>query len=201
MTEVTTGGPAGRVGRVHIAGVIGPKTEDAAVPRPAGDRFAVELLTATHAPPRGRAWHGGPTPVGALRGVTAAAALSVPAPGRASIWQLTLHIAYWKYTVRRHLVPGPIPRFPRSPANFPAVPQPADEAAWRADRALLAEEHRALAAAMADFRGRLGGIPPAGKRWTFGQMLVGVAMHDAYHTGQIQLLKRLWPAASRRNGR
>jgi uncharacterized damage-inducible protein DinB len=72
------------------------------------------------------------------------------------------------------------------------VPQPADEPAWQADRALLAEEHRLLTEAIAAFSGTLDQIPAAGKRWTFGQMLIGVAMHDAYHTGQIQLLKRLW---------
>jgi hypothetical protein len=34
--------------------------------------------------------------------------------------------------------------------------------------------------------------PPTSRRWTYGQLMVGIAMHDAYHTGQIQLLKRLW---------
>ena len=155
-------------------------------------RAAVELIGETLAPVRGQAWHGGPTPVGALRGVSAAAAHWTPAPGRASIWRLTLHIAYWKYTVRRHLVREPIPRFPRHPANFPAVPRRPDDAAWQADRTLLAEEHRLLTEAIAAFSpGKLDHIPLAGKRWTFGQMLIGVAMHDAYHTGQIRLLKRL----------
>jgi uncharacterized damage-inducible protein DinB len=39
---------------------------------------------------------------------------------------------------------------------------------------------------------RLGRRPRGSKRWTYGELLVGIAMHDAYHTGQIQLLKRLW---------
>jgi uncharacterized damage-inducible protein DinB len=123
----------------------------------------------------------------------------IPAPGRASIWRLTLHIAYWKYAVRRRLVDGPLPRFPRTPANFPAVPTRADEALWQADRALLAEEHRLLNAVIADFDHRhLDRIPGGGKRWTYGETLIGIAMHDAYHTGQIQLLKRL--GKSRRVG-
>ncbi|MSR01511.1 MAG: DinB family protein [Gemmatimonadetes bacterium] len=156
-------------------------------------RAAVGPIGDTLAPARGQAWHGGPTPVGAVRGVSAAAAHWTPAPGRASIWGLTLYIAYWKYTIRRHLVRRLIPRFPRHPANFPVVPRRADEALWKADRALLAAEHRLLAEAIAAFSpGKLGHIPVVGKRWPFGQMLIGVAMHDAYHTGQIQLLKRLW---------
>ena len=30
--------------------------------------------------------------------------------------------------------------------------------------------------------------------WLF-QLIVGIAQHEAYHTGQIQLVKRLWQAA------
>lgn len=155
-------------------------------------RDALELLIRTISPARGRAWHGGPTAIGAVRGVPAALARWRPAPGRHSIWALTLHLAYWKYAVRRHLEPEPIPRFPRSPANWPAVPSPADERAWRADRALLAEEDRLFAQAARAFDpARLGRRPPGGRKWTYGELIIGVAAHDAYHTGQIQLLKRL----------
>jgi uncharacterized damage-inducible protein DinB len=130
--------------------------------------------------------------MGALRGVSAAEAGRVPAPKRHSIWALALHIAYWKYAVRRRLEGGEGARFPRSPANWPAVPARADEAAWQADRALLATEHRRLMRVIANFPpARLNRRPPGGKKWTYGEQLIGVLVHDAYHTGQIQLLKRL----------
>jgi uncharacterized damage-inducible protein DinB len=159
----------------------------------------LELLLEAIGPRRGRAWHGGPTPQGAVRGVSAAEARWRPAPRRHSIWSLTLHLAYWKYAVRRHFEAQPIPRFPRSPANWPAVPDPADEAAWRRDRRLLAEEHERLLAAAARFDpARLGRRPPGGKKWTYGELLTGVLAHDAYHTGQIQMLKRLWGVRSKR---
>jgi hypothetical protein len=29
------------------------------------------------------------------------------------------------------------------------------------------------------------------KRWTYGDLILGITVHDAYHAGQIQLLKRL----------
>lgn len=158
----------------------------------------LELLLGTIQPARGRAWHGGVTPVGALRGITARQAAWVPAPKRMSIWGLTLHVAYWKYTVRRHLEGGNGPRFPRSPANFPRVPQPATEAAWREDCRLAAEEHRRFVAAVKRFDpARLRRRPPTGKKWTYAEMILGVLAHDAYHTGQIQLLKRLWRGAAR----
>ena len=154
---------------------------------------AIDLVRRTIQPLKGQAWHGGPTPVGALRGVDAAQAGWNPPGSKQSIWRLALHIAYWKYTVRRHLEGGELPRFPRSPANFPAIPARPDEAAWKADRELLAEEHHRLLTAMARLDPKLlDRRPPTGKRWTWGEMVIGVLAHDAYHTGQIQLLKRLW---------
>jgi uncharacterized damage-inducible protein DinB len=157
----------------------------------------VRLLAENVQPARGRhGWHGGPTPVGALRGVSAEQARWVPAPGRNSIWQLALHVAYWKYAVRRRLEGGTAPRFPRSPANFPRLPDPADAEAWAADVALLRAEHERLVAVVAAFpASHLDRRPPGRKRWTYAELIVGIAQHDAYHTGQIQVLKRLWETA------
>jgi uncharacterized damage-inducible protein DinB len=151
------------------------------------------LLWNLQPPPGRRNWHGGPSPVGALRGVTAAQAAWRPTPRRKNIWELALHIAYWKYTVRRHLREEPQPRFARSPANFPSQPDPADDAAWARDVALLKSEHQQLVDAVrAVSEERLGDVPPEGRRWTFGELVLGIAAHDTYHTGQIQMLKRLW---------
>jgi hypothetical protein len=151
------------------------------------------LLWNLQPPPGRRNWHGGPSPVGALRGVSAEQAAWRPTPRRKSVWEMALHIAYWKYTVHRHLVGGAQPRFPRSPANFPAQPNPADERAWAEDVALLRSEHGRLIEAVRALSGRrLEEVPPLGKRWTYGELVLGIAAHDAYHTGQIQLLKRLW---------
>jgi hypothetical protein len=155
-------------------------------------RATLELIARTLEPRRGRAWHGGVTPVGALRGVGATEAAWEPAPRRHSIWALALHLAYWKYAVRRHLEPEPIPRFPRSPSNWPAVPAAPDEALWRADRALLSLEHEKFVRAVRGFDpDRLHRRPPRKRSWTYGDLILGVLAHDAYHTGQIQLLKRL----------
>jgi hypothetical protein len=149
------------------------------------------LVVATLDPLRGLAWHGGPTPVDALRDVDAALARRRPAAGRHTIWELTLHTAYWDYAVRRRLLGPQIGPFPRRPANWPAMPKPAGEAAWAADRALLAEQHRLLVQAVKQFPAtRLGRRVSAGKRWTYGDTVLGITVHDAYHAGQIQLLKR-----------
>lgn len=156
---------------------------------------AIARLVVENLQPRtGRgSWHGGPTPVGALRGVSAEQAAWTPAPGRKSIWELALHIAYWKYAVRRRIEGGSGLRFPRTPANWPRVPKAHDERAWAQDVALLKSEHGHLVDVIASVSpARYGVEVPAGKRWTTGEMILGIVLHDAYHTGQIQLLKRLW---------
>lgn len=152
-----------------------------------------QLLLENIQPPRGRqGWHGGATPLGAVRGVSVETALWRPAAGRKNIWELTLHIAYWKYAVRRRLEGGKGPRFPRSPANFPALPRRTDQAAWDADRALLAQEHARLLEVVAAIPpGRYAERVQSGRRWSVGEMVLGIAQHDAWHTGQIVLLKRL----------
>jgi hypothetical protein len=146
-----------------------------------------------------RAWHGGVTPLGALRGVSAGMAAWRPAPGRPSIWALTLHVAYWKYAVRRRLSSAGQERFRRQPANFPAVPAEATETAWRADVLILREEHERLLRTIEAFPARrLGQRAGTRKLYTHADLIAGIAMHDAYHAGQIQLLKRLWAAKQAR---
>lgn len=153
--------------------------------------------------PGRRGWHGGPTPVGALRGVGVLEAAWRPGHRRKSVWELALHIAYWKYAVRRRLEGASdrtrAERFGRSPSNWPAVPEPASAVAWDADRSLLRDEHERLVDAVRGIPPAwLGRKPPGGRQWTYGELIVGIAQHDAYHTGQIQLVKRLWQERARR---
>ncbi|HXJ31884.1 MAG TPA: DinB family protein [Gemmatimonadales bacterium] len=155
----------------------------------------LDALLATLDPKRGAAWHGGPTPMLALRGVSAAQARWVPARRRHSIWELALHIAYWDYAVRRRLDPDTPRDFPRSPANWPALPERPDERAWALDRALLAREHAALVRVVRRVQASRWNRRLTG-RWTTGETIVGIAAHEVYHTGQIQLLKRLWRGRS-----
>lgn len=135
-------------------------------------------------------WHGTPLR-GTLRGLTPRAALWRPAAGRHCIWDLVLHTAYWKYAVRRRLLRDPDLSFPRDGANFPALPARPTDAAWRRDRALLDQQHALLRQAIA-------GLDPASlerrgwrSTWRVKQEIYGIASHDLYHAGQIQLIKKL----------
>ncbi len=152
----------------------------------------LEALLATLQPKRGAAWHGGPTPLMALRGVSAAQARWVPARRRHSIWELVLHVAYWDYAARRRLDPESPRDFPRSPANWPALPERALERAWAEDRALLAREHERLVQTVRRFKTTRWNRRMPRSRWTYGETIIGIVAHEVYHTGQIQLLKRLW---------
>ena len=135
------------------------------------------------------AWHG-TNLRGALRGVTAEEAQWRPANGRHNIWELALHCAYWKYTVRRRITGEKRMSFARKGSDWFPLPDEPSERAWREDLALLESEHRAL-------RALISKLTPEQlhekrhRRYTNMQMLYGVASHDLYHCGQIQLLKRL----------
>ncbi|MBI2614301.1 MAG: DinB family protein [Gemmatimonadetes bacterium] len=136
------------------------------------------------------AWHG-PTLGGAIRGLTAQQAAWRPGPRRHNIWEIVLHTAYWKYAVRRRLAGTEQRAFPRSGSNWPALPAVLDGRHWRADVRLLKDEHRSLRRVVAALSPGVLGRRLGKKRWTNAETIHGVAMHDLYHAGQIQLLKRL----------
>ncbi len=152
-----------------------------------------EILNLLDPPAGKRLWYGGATVAGCVRGVTPKQAVWKPAPKRHSIWELTLHVAYWKYAVRRKLETLPQGTFPRSPANWPAVPKPAGAPQWKADRTLLRSEHVLLVEAIQAFDPlRLDEGVPDSRNYRFADLLFGIASHDLYHVGQIQVLKRLY---------
>ena len=137
-----------------------------------------------------RSWHG-PNLRGSLRGLRAAQAAWRPARGRHNAWELAIHAAYWKYAALRRLTGEKRGSFARAGSNGLATPTPPTEAAWRKDLDLLADCHRRLRAAVAQLReADLDRRAPGGQE-TIGRLVRGVAAHDLYHAGQIQLLKRL----------
>ena len=141
-------------------------------------------------------WYGGASALGCLRGVDHVQAAWRPSPGRHSIWELTLHIAYWKYGVRRRLDES-IPRgaFPRTPSNWPRVPPEQNARAWSDDRRLLRSEHEALVHTIRGFDARRLDAKHGKSDYRYVDLIYGVVTHDIYHTGQIQLLKRLYREA------
>jgi hypothetical protein len=135
-------------------------------------------------------WHGTPLK-GTLRGVSARDALWRPGRRRHCIWDLVLHAAYWKCMVRRRLLRDPAISFPRDGSNWFELPKPANEAAWKRDRALLDEQHALLRRAITGLRDQDLTRRGWHSRWPNKAEIYGIASHDLYHAGQIQILKRL----------
>jgi hypothetical protein len=140
------------------------------------------------------AWHG-PTLRGALRGVGAAEAAWRPGRGRHSIRELTIHAAYWKYAVRRRLTGGRRGSFRLEGSNWFEVDA---SRTWRDDVRMLVDEHRLLRAAIAAYSARALDKAVDEKKQTAAFTIRGIAAHDLYHAGQIQLLKALQRAKAAR---
>ncbi|MFB3903081.1 MAG: DinB family protein [Acidobacteriota bacterium] len=140
-----------------------------------------------------KAWHG-PNLRGSLRGISAEQAAWRPGPERHNIWEIAVHAAYWKYAVRRRLSGEKRGSFPLKGSNWFLKPEAVSEKAWQGDLRLLAEQHKQL-------REVIAAIDPArlsektqGSNVTNARTIYGIAAHDLYHAGQIQLLKRLLPS-------
>lgn len=157
---------------------------------PADPRL-VELLHLLTPPSGRRLWFGGASPIGCLRGVSVDAALWKPYAGGHCIWEQTLHLAYWIYAVRRKLDGTPKGSFPRSPSNWPDLPERPDQYSWRRDRGLLENEY-------ATFVDVVRGVPaealdepaPDKSNYRTIDLLFGVVQHNTHHAAQIQLIKR-----------
>ena len=136
-----------------------------------------------------KAWHG-TNLRGSIRGLTAKEAAWRPGKGRHNIWEITVHCAYWKYVVWRRITGEQRGSFPLQGSNWFTRPQEMSEAAWKQDVKLLNDMHRLLTGAVAGLRPADLKKYPKGSRFDNRSTIFGIAAHDLYHTGQIQLLKR-----------
>jgi hypothetical protein len=140
-----------------------------------------------------KSWHG-TNLRGSLRALTLRHATWRPAPDRHNIWEITVHAAYWKYAVRRAITGTKRGSFPMQGSNwFPRGT--GGEADWGSDMDLLGQEHRALRQSVADLDPKRLDALTARGTFTYAALIRGVAAHDLYHAGQIQLLKRLMRTA------
>ena len=154
--------------------------------------FLIDQLERGHA---GDPWHG-PSRASLLGDVTADEARRRPDADVHSIWELVLHMTAWTQEVTRRLQ-GRNAAEPDM-GDWPALPAKPDENAWRAALAGLDAAHTAardairaldpsrLASLVGDERNR-----PLGTGVTFAQTINGLVQHDAYHSGQVAVVKKL----------
>ncbi len=152
--------------------------------------FLAEQVRLAHAGP---SWHGASL-VENLAGINAEQAASRPISEAHSVWEIVLHLSAWVNEVTRRMEGG-VPDLPAE-GDWPAVGSVSDEA-WARATAALAEAHERLAHAVergteARWAARVGGErnPPLGTGVTHGTMIAGLLQHDAYHGGQIGLLRK-----------
>jgi uncharacterized damage-inducible protein DinB len=150
----------------------------------------VDQLEREHA---GDPWHGSPLSA-ILDGVTWQQAASKPLADAHSIWELVLHMTGWKNETRRRLSGAPA----GEPENgdWPAVGQTSAER-WTEAVEHLELAHRLLVSAVKDFPEADLYVPTNDARnrelgvgVTYYELLHGIVQHDAYHAGQIAILKK-----------
>ena len=140
-------------------------------------------------------WHG-TNLRGSVRRVAAKQASWRPQPRRHNIWEEVVHAAYWKYAVARRFTGESRGSFPIKGSNWfkrPADNAQATDKAWREDVALLERMHAVLRAEVARLSDSDLRRTPSGSKVSNFALISGIAAHDLYHAGQIQLLKRLGP--------
>jgi uncharacterized damage-inducible protein DinB len=141
----------------------------------------------------GDTWHGSPL-MSILDGLTAEQAAARPLKGGHSIWELVLHVTAWKNETRKRLsgAPSTMPE----EGDWPEVGA-ATSPRWAEALTRLGRAHEQLVAAVRqlpestlyeatnDPRNR-----PLGAGVSYYVLLHGIVQHDAYHAGQIALLKK-----------
>jgi uncharacterized damage-inducible protein DinB len=147
-------------------------------------------------------WHG-PETASLLADVSAEEAAAHPVAGAHSVWEIVLHMTAWQNEVRRRLG-GKEPGLPEE--GDWSEPGEISAAAWRRDRERLGESLdellRALAGCTDADLERAGGSfsdrdPALGTGATYRGMVNGLVQHNAYHSGQLALLRKALRTGSR----
>ncbi|HUQ19424.1 MAG TPA: DinB family protein [Gemmatimonadaceae bacterium] len=147
-----------------------------------GERIALELTQALN----GDAWHG-PSLREILDGVTMEEAMQRPIPAAHNIWEIVLHITSWVNITNRRITGGQVEPFENE--DWPHT-GPFAEDNWNAARNALIESHERLVEIVAGLSDdELARNVPKGER-SVSNMLHGLVQHDAYHGGQISILKK-----------
>jgi hypothetical protein len=137
-----------------------------------------------------RSWHG-TNLAGSLRGLSVNDAIWRPAKNRHNIWEFTIHSAYWKYIVWRKLADRPDSTFPLKGSNWIKSPDKPSEKDWKNIKSILSKYHKLLQEAIREFAPSKLYLKMPDSKLRYIDIVLGVAAHDVYHAGQVQILKRL----------
>jgi uncharacterized damage-inducible protein DinB len=145
-----------------------------------------DVLVALHGAFYAKGWHG-PSVLEALRGLTGKKAKKRRGKASHSVHEVVDHIEYWENVAIHYVRRGRPPKRHRQDWAKPNLK-------WRESVRRLRATHRVLVAAIASIEDADLERPVrtvGSGRMSLRQVLHGVAAHDAYHAGQIQLLRTL----------
>ena len=122
-----------------------------------------------------------------LHGVDAAQAATLKGGDHNTIWQLVSHITYWRTRVVYRLTGSD------NPPPFPDFMLPAEltDMSWRQTLADFESAYHLLRTALLHFKEENMDKPSPKEGQTFFELIMGCLQHDAYHLGQIMLLKKI----------
>ncbi len=133
------------------------------------------------------AWHGLSVSE-TLEGVTAEQAAKRPIAAAHTIWELVHHVTAWNNIVNRRLHGDA--STPTDEDDWPPV-KDTSAAAWDADLRALKAAHDDLTKVVKAMTDAQLTPPLPGRDTSAYFQLMGVLQHDAYHTGQIVMLKKM----------
>ena len=133
----------------------------------------------------GDAWHGASIKE-LLAGITAEQATRYPIADAHSIWEIVHHITCWHRVVKMRLRGEDYD--PSDSENWKPVPEVSDQA-WEAAKEDLYQSADELILALARVIDLNAPVP--GRPFSYSIMLNGLVEHDAYHAGQIAMLRKL----------
>jgi uncharacterized damage-inducible protein DinB len=142
----------------------------------------------------GDAWHGSPVKA-ILEGITHEQAARRPPNGAHAIWEIVLHMTGWRNEVARRASGEPAGE--PAAGDWPVIGEPT-AGRWQAALAALDESHRNLISVVQ----RLSDErmlqptndprnPALGTGVSYYELLHGIVQHDAYHAGQIAMIRKI----------
>lgn len=107
-------------------------------------------------------------------------------PGSNSAWQLVVHINFWRSTVVNRL------KGSAEPPSFPdfVLPSPENEENWQRTLRDFETTYQLLRSTVSGMKAESLDLPSPKKEQSFYQLVMGCLQHDAYHLGQIALIKK-----------
>lgn len=122
-----------------------------------------------------------------LHGVDGKKAMAGLSGNTNSIWQLVSHITYWRSSVVNRLTGSTNP----PPFTDFLLPDDPNEENWRQALHDFEAAYHLLRNAIHHFNEENLDKPSPRKGQTFYELIMGCLQHDAYHLGQMMLLKKI----------